>query len=190
MTYVRFDVSSIFYKAFFTEYSSRESLVDMIKKSNEFEKFYRPFEKKIFNKLNELLGGTFSDNFINAYVLPSGSKNNGQSSPLLIRLHDDKLCTIKYLIHELVHYYITYSSDFQKYLDDIGDFHYENLVEHEIVNWATEKIMLSLFDKEKLEKSRALEYKSQKYEEWRKTGLEKLNNITNLVGMLNNGNKF
>lgn len=210
MVYVRFIVSRPFYEGYFPEIYSEKLVNEMLELSKKFETFYRPFEEKIFDKMQELLGGTFPDNFINVCFLPRHSGKKSMSIPTLVKIYPDNFhLTLKTLIHELTHYYLAFSPEskqiyddfggfhyqtpspqFKQFYDDFGSFHYKNLQTHSVVNWVTEKIMLDLFDKKLLDKTQALKYKNKEYEKLRMEGINKLGNTTNLIEKIRNGVDF
>ncbi len=180
ITEVRFHASNVFMEEYLTEFSSENKMREMIESMKEFEKFYNPFEEK----MQELLGGTLPDSFIDVNIFTWKSGKKSKSMPLLIWIRTYKPhLTLKNLIHEIVHNCLSVSPEYEPF----RKIYKSKEKAHYVVNWATEKIMLSLFNKEELEKYKVLEYPSKEYEEWRVKGLEKLEDTTNLLEKLKNG---
>jgi hypothetical protein len=190
---VRFVVSRPFYQNFLPQIYSEELVNETLESTENFERFYKPLEERIFLKMQELLGGSFRDDFIDVYVLPKGSNVISTSNPLLVYILPFELKSpyrlLKDLIHELVHYYFSTSPEFQPFIDKYHDLKYDDLEEHVFVMWATDKILLSLFDKDTIERKKMLEERRPKYKIWQKKGL-KLGDLKNLVGLFKEGKKF
>lgn len=190
---IRFVISRPFYQIYFPQLYSQELVSETLESTKNFERFYKPLEEKIFLKMQELLGGSFRDDFIDVYVLPKGSNVRSCSSPLLVYILSFKVKSpyllLKDLIHELVHYYIFTSPEFQPFLNEDGDLSYMEIPEHVFVIWATNKILSSLFDKDTIERKKLLDERKENYKIWYEESL-KLGDLKNLVGLLKKGEVF